>query len=160
MTTDSSENGHDHVIAPHRTLWSYMRLAFEDDRLERRFIAYYTSAYVLQFRLSVLLALVLVVADASLDFFVAPERAMHGNVVRLLGFIPITIAGVLLSFQPSTRARFQLFGVLFSLSASGVLFWSLALLERAQWQGLGFRPCSRTASMTPALTTVTAFRTS
>jgi adenylate cyclase len=77
-----------------------------------------------------------VVADATVDFVAAPERALPGNLVRLLGFSPFAIAGLLLSFQTTVQRRFQLFAGLFTLIGGSVLLVALSLLEAADWHGL------------------------
>lgn len=135
-TTVSIDLSQTNRVTTSRTLWSYVRLAFEDEGLEGRFLAYYSSAYILQFRFAVLLGLVLVTADASVDFMASAERALWGNVVRLIGFIPIAVLSLLLSFQPAVRKRLQLFASLTVLATGSVILWSLVLLERAKWHGL------------------------
>jgi adenylate cyclase len=66
----------------------------------------------------------------------APDRALRGNLIRLLGIVPLAAAVSAFSFQPWARAHFQLFAAFFVLVASAVLFVALSILEFDEWQGL------------------------
>ncbi|HEV2130887.1 MAG TPA: adenylate/guanylate cyclase domain-containing protein, partial [Longimicrobiaceae bacterium] len=113
-----------------------LALSFSDRTLESRFLETYNRTYVVQARLALALAVVLLFVDALVDTLAYPAESSLGNAIRLLAVAPFIALGILGSFAERVRRSFQVYTLVWGVIMAGILFGAMVVLERGGGQGL------------------------
>ena len=111
-------------------------LRFDDRELEARFASDYSDRFVIQLRFALVLAVLLMLGDAAVDFAFDQQPALRANMIRIFGIIPVLSLSFALTYWRPFRRFLEPYCVLIVMLTAAGMFWAMHQLEIDGGMGL------------------------
>jgi len=111
-------------------------LRFDDRELEARFASDYSDRFVIQLRFALVLAVLLMLGDAAIDFAFDRKPAFQANMIRIFGIIPVLGLSFALTYWGPFRRFLEPYCAMIVILTAAGMFWAMRQLEIDGGMGL------------------------